>query len=195
MRVDAVLDGRRIGILEMKPTGGFGFISTDWQTVRLKLGSVGSGEHELRFQTLEAHRPVNFDYFFVAEGDFNFISETPIALSSASSTDALLNLEVLGYQTRPDVRLQVYPHEVTAGRDTLLLRILNLDASAIDVHYTLNGRHMPIIHAWPLNQNHMISVFISDITPKGRYVYEAIRDSGNRSPFGWIRVDVPIVVK
>jgi hypothetical protein len=89
----------------------------------------------------------------------------------------------------------VYPHEVTAGRDTLLLRILNLDASAIDVHYTLNGRHMPIIHAWPLNQNHMISVFISDITPKGRYVYEAIRDSGNRSPFGWIRVDVPIVVK
>jgi arabinofuranosyltransferase len=109
--------------------------------------------------------------------------------------DASLNLEALGFKEIPDVRLEVSPAELMAGKSTLYLHVANLDASAIDILYTLNGKDMPIIHAWPLNSDHSASLFVGSNTPKGRYVYRAIRDSRDSSPTGWIRVDVPAVVR
>lgn len=195
VRIDVLLDGRRTGTLEMDPTGGFGFKASDWRTAKLQLGNVGPGEHQLRFQALEADRPVNFDYFYLVEGDFEFTPPVPAPASARVPSETARNLDAAGFRDRPDVRLEVNAPVLIAGKSTLYLRVVNLDASSIDVLYTLDGRYMPAINDWMLDRDHTISVFLDNNTSKGRYVFKAIRDSRNPSPSGWIRVDVPVVVK
>jgi hypothetical protein len=195
VRIDVLLDGSRAGTLEMDPTGGFGFKATDWRMAKLQLGIVGSGEHELHLQALEANRPVNFDYFYLVEGDFEFTPPVPAPASARVPLETARNLDAAGFRDRPDIRLEVNAPLLIAGKSTLYLRVVNLDASSIDVLYTLDGKYMPIVYAWPLDKNHSASVFVSNSTPKGRYVYRAIRDSHEASPSGWIRVYVPVVVK
>jgi hypothetical protein len=156
---------------------------------------MGPGEHQLRLQALEADRPVNFDYFYLAEGDLEFTPPVPVPASAKDPSETLRDLDVTGFQDRPDIRLEVNAPALIAGKSTLYLRVVNLDASSIDVLYTLDGRYMPIIYSWRLDRDYAVSVFLSGNTSKGRYVFKAIRDSRNPSPAGWIRVNVPVVVK
>jgi len=108
---------------------------------------------------------------------------------------ASLNLEALGFKESSDVRVSVSSSELVAGKSSVSIHIMNLNASAIDLFYTLNGEPMPILHAWPLDSNHTASVFVGSTTPKGLYVFKAIRDSKDSSPRAWIRTELPVVVK
>ncbi len=195
VRIDTDFDGRSLGTFELEHTGGFGYKSSDWKVAKLRLDKIGQGQHELRLQALAAGRPVNIDYFYLAEGDFEFDPPIPVSAPAASTSDPFANLEVLGFKDRPDVRLEACPAELFAGKGTLSLRIVNLEASAIDVFYSLEGRNMPIVHNWQLGQDHAVSVPVSESTPKGRYVFSAIRDSHDPSPTGWISTDASVVVK
>jgi hypothetical protein len=54
---------------------------------------------------------------------------------------------------------------------------------------------MPVLHAWPLDGSNTASAFVSADTAKGVYVFEAIRDSRNKSTRNWIHTNATVVVK
>jgi hypothetical protein len=65
-----------------------------------------------------------------------------------------INREVLGFKEILGVRLEANPGELVAGKSTLNIHVTNLNASSIDLFYTLNGKEMPVIHSWKLDSNH-----------------------------------------
>jgi arabinofuranosyltransferase len=140
-----------------------------------------AGKYKLVFKLLRGDAGANVDVFRLYQ--------------RVGMPDVPRNLEALGFWENSNVRLEVNPAELVAGESTLHLHVTNLNAPAIDILYTLDGKAMPIIHSWALDSNHSASLFVGSHTPKGHYVYKAIRDSRDDSPTGWIRVDVPIVVK
>ncbi len=194
-RLGAAIDGRDAGTLEMGPTGGFGYKAPDWKLARLNVGNLGPGEHELRIEGLEANRPVNLDYFYIVESDFEYLPPDPVPNISKDSFEAFPYLLIQGFQDRPEVAVKPSAPELTAGQSTFSVRVVNLDAAAIDVFYTLDGKYMPIVHGWKLDKNHTATVFVGADTPKGHYIYQAIRDSRIGSPTAWIRVNASVFVK
>ncbi len=133
--------------------------------------------------------------FKIGRGESGTLRDMFYLYRKSDLPDATLNREALGFKEMPGVRLEINPTELVAGKSTLIMHVENLNARAIDILYSLNGEDMPIIHAWPLDSTHSASLFVGANTPKGRYVYRAIRDSRDVSPTGWIRVDVPVIVK
>jgi hypothetical protein len=93
------------------------------------------------------------------------------------------------------VRVEVSSGEIQAGKDYLTLRVVNFDIPAIDILYTLDGRPMPPLIGWPLDENGRATVFVDKSTPKGVYHYKAIRDSRASNPERWIPVDVQVIVR
>ncbi len=91
------------------------------------------------------------------------------------------------------VGLRVSPLDVQAGRDTLMLTTLNLDARAIDVQYTLDGKEMPPILFWPLNKGGTATLRVDASTRKGEYHFTAIRDAEERE--AWYPVDIRVTVR
>ncbi len=195
LRYGVELDRNRVGTLELEPTGGFGFKAQDWRIGTIKLGEVTSGRHELRIHALEASHPVDLDFFYMAESDFQFAPPSSRPTSEVDLSGISLQYEVLGFEQRPEVRLEVNSQELVAGQGALRLHVFNLNTRGIDLLYTLDGKYMPIIRSWQLNESGTASVFVGDKTPRGLYVYKAIRDSSDASPTGWIRVDVSVRVK
>jgi hypothetical protein len=74
------------------------------------------------------------------------------------------------------------------------MRVYNLNARAIDVLYTLDGRLMPAQLSWKLGPDRSSAVFIDSSTPKGWYHYRAIRDSDSGND-AWIVVDLRVLVR
>ncbi len=107
--------------------------------------------------------------------------------------DPFFDLEPMEYLDRPEVRLEVSPKEVSRGKDTVVLRAVNLEAPAIDALYSIDGRMMPAITHWLLDEKQSTTVFVDESTPMGLYHFIAIRDS--RDPKGWIKVDAKVVVR
>ncbi len=95
----------------------------------------------------------------------------------------------------PGVRLEISPGVVYCGKDTLTLRLRNLDAPAIDLLYSIDGKMMPPLHHWLLNREHLATVFVDATTPKGHYHFQAVRDSRQSSDSQWIKVDVSVLVQ
>jgi hypothetical protein len=93
------------------------------------------------------------------------------------------------------VDLEVSQTEVKGGKDSLTLRIVNLDVRAIGVQYTLDGAAMPPIPYWEVGDDNTISIFVDSRTPKGMYHYIAIRDAADPDPEVWYPVDVRVLVK
>jgi hypothetical protein len=93
------------------------------------------------------------------------------------------------------VRVEVSSGEIQAGKDYLTLRVINFDSPAIDIQYTLDGRTMPPLIGWQLDENRRATVFVDESTPRGVYRYKAIRDAGTSDPERWIPVDVQVIVR
>ncbi len=91
------------------------------------------------------------------------------------------------------VGLEVSPVDVQAGRDTLILKTTNLDAPAIDVMYTLDGKEMPPIYFWPMDKGHTATLRVDTRTRKGQYHFTAIRDAEERE--AWYPVDIRVTVR
>jgi hypothetical protein len=94
-----------------------------------------------------------------------------------------------------DVHIRANAANIRAGKDYLSLQTGNLEARAIDILYTLNGRDMPPSLKWKLKGNSTIPLFVGATTPKGIYHLYAIRDSDNVNLNQWISVDLDIVVR
>jgi hypothetical protein len=99
-----------------------------------------------------------------------------------------------GYLRRPDVRLEVNPVEVKRGLDTLRVRVVGLNAPAIDVLYTIDGELMPPLRGWQLGPDGTSVVAVGGETRHGLYRYKAIRDAASRGPDSWILVEVQVWV-
>jgi hypothetical protein len=76
-----------------------------------------------------------------------------------------------------------------------MLRVVNYDIPAVDILYTLDGRPMPPLIGWALDENGSATVFVDKSTPRGVYHYKAIRDSRASDPERWIPVDVQVIVR
>ncbi len=96
---------------------------------------------------------------------------------------------------RHDVTLEVTPKAAYAGKDTLLFKVVNLDARAIDLLYTVDGREMPPVRNWVLDSLHTARVFVGPSTPKGLYHIVGIRDSDSLGKEEWEQVDVSVRIK
>jgi hypothetical protein len=92
------------------------------------------------------------------------------------------------------VRLTVEPAEAVAG-NTLTYTVFGLQASAVDVMYSVNGKAMPPIRRWQLGKGRQVSISISPATTKGDYHILAIRDSYDPRANTWYRVDVHVQVR
>jgi hypothetical protein len=179
--------------MEMPYKGGAEGAPEQWEWAAMRLGDVGAGDHVLKLAPLGSGPGINLDALYLSQGVLHL---RPIAPRSGPvASDPPLNLEVLGYQDRPEVRLEVNSHEVERGLSTLILRLVNLPARSIDVQYTLDGREMPLIYDWRLDNSYRASVPIDLTTKPGLYRYVAVKDSRDPSPASWIRVDVTILVK
>jgi len=98
------------------------------------------------------------------------------------------------YRDRPEIKLEVLPAEVYAGEGSLKLELINLDVPAIDVMYTIDGRSMPPVINWRLDETHRAILFLDKSTPKGLYHLIGIRDSRQGGQNVWIRTDVKVRV-
>ena len=96
---------------------------------------------------------------------------------------------------RLEVRLATNAKELEAGRDTLILHIIGLDAKAVDVLYALNDSQVDAVECWKLDDNGTAAVFVDRNTKKGTYRFIAIRNSSPRDRDEWIAVDTEVVVK
>ena len=137
--------------------------------------------------------------------------KTPLSLTDFNKADYVLgyNQEKLVILKRPNqsfvaprkfvdspgFRIEANLKEITAGKDTLVLRLPNFEARAMDVLYILNDREMPVVTGWALDENHQTSVFVDTSTPRGTYRFLGIRDTSNKSRNEWIPVDLRITVK
>jgi hypothetical protein len=86
-----------------------------------------------------------------------------------------------------EVRLEAIPAVAVSGRDTLKIRVINLNAPAIDVLYSIDGEEMPPISNWLLDEAFSASVFIDKSTRRGIYRFRGIRNA--RFGGAWIPVD------
>src|SRR5262245_9176910 len=64
------------------------------------------------------------------------------------------------YRDGSRIRLEVSAPEVRAGKDYLTLRVINFDIPAVDILYSLDGRPMPPVIGWPLDENGRATVFV-----------------------------------
>jgi len=99
------------------------------------------------------------------------------------------------FTDQPGVALVAAAPVVRAARDTLVLKVVNLEARAVDVLYTLDGNAMPPVRNWYLERDRALRVFVSTSTPKGVYHIIGIRDSALPEVNRWIRVDATVRVR
>lgn len=103
----------------------------------------------------------------------------------------LIPPDVMG---EPEVRVEVNASELTAGKDTLILRVDGLEADAVDLLYTLDGHAMPPVTNWRLDAGRSLRVFVDHSTPRGVYHLIGIRDSRDEKLNQWIAIDASIRV-
>lgn len=94
----------------------------------------------------------------------------------------------------PGVTIEVKPSIVIRGKDTFYLRIVNLNAAAVDLLYSIDGQIMPPLLQWRLDEKNSASVFADMTTPAGEYRFLAVRNSiAENAP--WIRLDARLTVR
>jgi hypothetical protein len=108
--------------------------------------------------------------------------------------ETFLPREPVRLEQLPGVALEVGPATIWRGRDTLALRLVNLDVPAIDILYEIDGQLMPPVLQWQLNERHAASVFADMTTPEGEYRFLAIRPS-NTAGGRWLKVEGRVIVR
>ncbi len=94
----------------------------------------------------------------------------------------------------PGVRLEAGPPVVRRGKDTLALRLLNLDTRAVDLLYSIDGQLMPPILGWALDARHTAETLVGVTTEPGEYRLLALRPSDSPGS-GWIKIDARVKVE
>lgn len=107
--------------------------------------------------------------------------------------DALDGLARSSSKNSP-VQMEVNSNMIRAGTDFLTIRVRGMDAAAIDVLYTLDGRLMPAVTRWPLDENRSATTRVDASTPHGDYHYRAIRNSADTDIRRWHPLDVHVRV-
>ncbi len=187
------LDRHDLGALRLQPTGGYGWSAADWRLSSIEVGVVAAGNHEIHIAPASDHQVLHLDYFYLSEGPLQL--RTDFSPRPAERPESDIASVIGGYATLPDVRLELTPGEITAGKSTLAMHVIDFDARYIDVLYSIDGTLMPILYGWRLDDSGRATVFVDRNTPRGVYEYRAIRDSAEASPEGWVRVQGRVVVK
>ncbi len=92
-----------------------------------------------------------------------------------------------------DIRLRCESKEVSAGKDSMVFIVENLDARAIDLYYTIDGKKMPPVRNWRLRDGRA-SVLVGRDTTRGLYRIIGIRDSQAPGVNLWLRTDLSVRV-
>jgi hypothetical protein len=92
------------------------------------------------------------------------------------------------------VGLQAQPSEAVAGKDTIVWQVSGLETVAIDLMYTLDGKEMPPVRFWELDEDLKVEAVTTEITPRGLYHVTAIRDSFDPRANAWYPVDVRLLL-
>ncbi len=195
IETDVDMDGRRRSTLQFHPTGGEGFKIEEWLVGSTRLGDVPAGVHTVRIHLLQPGPEIFLDFIYLNEGEFDLALPKPDLTRNLPFDAVFPNPEILGYQEDSGAVLSVNAKVIRAGVDQLSLTLSNFEAEAIDLLYSYNGKYMPILRNWKLNERRTASVFVGQETPRGLYCYRAIRDSASRSPDSWIRTNVAVLVK
>jgi hypothetical protein len=58
---DVLMDGKSIKKIELRPTGGFGYIEKEWKCFSTALGRISQGPHTLTIKALHDEEIVNID--------------------------------------------------------------------------------------------------------------------------------------
>jgi hypothetical protein len=138
------------------------------------------------------------DYYCFLYSNGKLENETRLFRANPDSFIRLKPLELL-----PDcspggsfIRLAPESREVTAGKGMVAFRVLdNLKMGSVDVAYTFNGALMPVLTDWRLQPDGTARVFVDANTPRGRYVYHAIRNSADVDIHRWLPACVEITVR
>jgi hypothetical protein len=128
-------------------------------------------------------------YFVFASGGVR--DETA---SFRNHPEEFVNGKPIVFLDLPGVSVQASPAVVRRGRDSLTLKVINLDARAIDLLYSIDGQLMPPLLQWHLDAAHSATVFADMTTPAGDYRFRAIRNS-EAAGASWIKVDTRISVR
>jgi hypothetical protein len=163
----------------------FGFPPTRFILVGLDQRTVNDIEKLKQFGGLDGY------YCFVYSGG----TLTNRTVEFRRNPNAFYSGSPAEFLSRPEVRIEANAPNLMAGKDTLVFRVVNMNAPAIDVLYELNGFQMPPILHWRLDRDHAASVFLDASTPKGSYHWIGIRESLGNQGNRWIAVDFRMTVQ
>lgn len=106
----------------------------------------------------------------------------------------MLDTAPVQFTEMPGVRLEAGPPVIRRGKDTLVLRLFNLDTRAVDLLYSLDGQLMPPILRWTMDARHTARTFVGLTTEPGEYRFHALRPSDSPAS-GWIKIDARVKVQ
>ena len=188
----AEIDRRIVVRFWLPPTRPPRVYHRNWSWAEAALGDIPAGRHELRLRPAERDSTVLIDTVTITEGPIPLPTEVQTHRAGMGYVE---DCEVLGFKEAPQVRLEVSPAEVIAGKDELSLRVRGLDVSRIDMLYEVDGRRQPPLYDWQLDEHQSTRVAVDAGARRGLYRYLAIRDSSDHSPTSWIRINTLVRVK
>jgi len=172
----------------------FGFSPTRYALVGLNDDVPG------HIRRLQRNGGIQEYFCFVHSGDrlLNLTGEfrrRSLEFLSPAYLERIVEEEVRRQQIPPASRLRVSPAEIRRGVDTIILEVADLDAEAIDLMYTLDGRPRAPVINWRLDPDRKARVFVSSSTVPGVYHFVAVRDSTDPDPARWYPVDLDVTVR
>jgi hypothetical protein len=127
---------------------------------------------------------------------FRFLSGKAVDLTSEFRSDPWKYLEPkpVSFLEVPGVRIEAGPAIIHRGTDTLVVKVINLDAHTVDLLYSIDGQLMPPALQWRLDAQHTARVFADMTTPEGEYRFEAVRPAGTANS-SWIKINAHLTVR
>jgi len=71
------IDGKKVSIIDLHSTGGYGYQKAQWMKKEISLGLVSKGPHLFTFAPLKDNQTVNLDFFALKNSPAPSISSTP----------------------------------------------------------------------------------------------------------------------
>ena len=127
---------------------------------------------------------------------FLFSSDGVMDRTAAFRNDpeSLFDRKPVRFVETPGVRFEASPAVIRRGKDTMVLRLFNLEARAVDLLYSIDGQLMPPILRWGLDARHAAEIFVGVTTAEGNYRFLALRPSDSPET-GWIKIDARVSVR
>jgi hypothetical protein len=65
----------------------------------------------------------------------------------------------------------------------------------MDIRYSIDGREMPPIRNWRIDEDRRVRVFLSADTAKGLYRYTGIRPGNTPEMVDWTEINVEVLIQ